>query len=72
MRWLIRDRVPRHAVFGGFISVSGGGWLLLCKELIVAKDSLPHTSAAHTILIIIMYIYHALISALSTHMIHIN
>ena len=33
-----------HAVFRGFISISGG-WMLLCKELIVAEES-PHICSA--------------------------
>ena len=31
---------PPHAFFGGFILISGG-WMLLCKELTMAKDH-PH------------------------------
>ena len=35
-----------QAVFGGSAS-SSGGWMLLCKEFIMAEDSLPHHYAAH-------------------------
>ncbi len=44
-------------------------WMLLCTEVIIAEDS-PYVTMQH--IIIIMYIYHALINALSAHMIHIN
>ena len=36
-----------HAVFGGFISISGG-WTLSCKEFIVAEDSLHLTTQCLT------------------------
>ena len=51
----------------------------MCKTNRIHKDSRPpmktsisHEDHAHIIIIIIMYIYHALINALSAHMIRIN
>ena len=38
-----------HAVFGGFISISGG-WMLLCKELIMSEDKRPYDCAEHNVL----------------------
>ena len=35
-----------HTVFKGFIFVYGG-WVLLCKEFTMAKDSPPHNYAVH-------------------------
>ena len=35
-----------HAVFGGFNSRLWRVWILLCKELITAEGSAPHTYAA--------------------------
>ena len=38
-----------HAIFGGLISISGG-WMLLCKELVMSEDKHPYNCAEHNIL----------------------
>ena len=46
-----------HPVFGGFISIAGG-WLLLCKEPIVAEGRRsPHNYAAGNILVYVALVF---------------
>ena len=52
-----------------FKIINNGNTYIFCSAVSPAVERAQH---AYLIIIIIMYIYHALINALSAHMIHIN
>ena len=58
--------------YGAVTVPESGSYLSLPVDCSEVDDRAPNSPLPAVVIIIIMYIYHALINALSAHMIHIN